>query len=292
MEQSVLAKSPPQSTYLGPERRLRKPVLGIRFRDFDTAQAAQYMLNTQRSAQDGVGLFVTPNIQHIALARKDPEFAAAVQSAQILVADGFPVYRFARLRGLFLPGRVTGREVIEHMFAEPAALVGHRGFFVVDSDETARGIEAWAAQKFPGFAVCCHVPTFGFEHDVDQCLALVDEINNFATSLLFLCVGAPKSAVFVARHSEILGPCWALCVGQSFRLLIGLTTPPPALAVRLNLEWLWRLCLEPRRMLRRYVPSAFGFLLSALEDFLRHRAAPPSATSLSPGLGGTDGMAG
>jgi N-acetylglucosaminyldiphosphoundecaprenol N-acetyl-beta-D-mannosaminyltransferase len=83
-------------------------------------------------------------------------------------------------------------------------------------------------------------------------------------------VGAPKSEVFVHRYSGILCPCWALCVGQSFRLLIGTTTPPPAIFVALNLEWLWRLTLEPGRMLRRYVPSAIGFIRSALEDIFGH----------------------
>ena len=291
MEQSALAKSPPKSAYQGPERRLRKPVLGIRFRDFDTQQAAEYMLMTRRLPKDGVGLFVTPNIQHIALARKDAEFDAAMKSAQILVADGFPVYRFARLRGLFLPGRVTGREVVEQMFADPAELVGHRGYFVVDSEETARGIEAWAAKNFPGFDLRTHVPPFGFDRDVDQCLALVDAINDFGTTLLFMCVGAPKSEVFVHRHGAILGPCWALCVGQSFRLLIGKTTPPPALVVRLNLEWLWRIGLEPRRMLRRYVPSAIGFLLSALGDLLWQRSVSVSGRAVLASPSGVEDRA-
>jgi N-acetylglucosaminyldiphosphoundecaprenol N-acetyl-beta-D-mannosaminyltransferase len=60
-----------------------------------------------------------------------------------------------------------------------------------------------------------------------------------------------------------------LCVGQSFRLLLGTTTPPPAILVGLNLEWLWRIVLEPRRMLRRYGPSALGFVLAAVNDLRR-----------------------
>jgi N-acetylglucosaminyldiphosphoundecaprenol N-acetyl-beta-D-mannosaminyltransferase len=85
-----------------------------------------------------------------------------------------------------------------------------------------------------------------------------------------MCVGAPKSEVFVHRYSGVLCPCWALCVGQSFRLLIGTTTPPPAIFVKLNLEWLWRLTLEPGRMLRRYVPSAIGFLRAVWDDLRIH----------------------
>jgi len=105
-----------------------------------------------------------------------------------------------------------------------------------------------------------------------------------------MCIGAPKSEVFVARHSGILGPFWALCVGQSFRLLIGNTTPPPQMAVRLNLEWLWRIVLEPRRMLMRYVPSALGFMLSALGDLLRNRRAGLPRQSLH--AAGVKAMAG
>ena len=251
---------------LGVERRLRKPVLALRLRDFDVAQCVDHMLDVPRSADDGVGLFVTPNIQHIALARDNPEFATAMAKAQIIVADGFPVYRFARARGLDLPGRITGREVIEHMFAAPARLAGHRGFFVVDCDETATLITDWVAANAPGFACETLVPPFGFDRDAAHCAAIADHIGRFDTTLLFLCIGAPKSELFVHRHRPLLPPCWALCVGQSFRLILGTTAPPPALMVRLNLEWLWRIVLEPRRMLRRYGPSATGFVSAMIAD--------------------------
>lgn len=255
--------------YTGIERRVRKPVLGLRLRDFDVAQSATYMLATRRSAEEGAGLFVTPNVQHIALARTDPVFAAAIASATIVVADGFPVYRFAKARGLGLPGRITGREVVERMFADPAALAGHRAYFVVDSEETARLIDTDIIAATPDFAGRTHVPAFGFDADPAQCAALADDIRAFGTTLLFLCIGAPKSEVFAHRHRVLLPPCWVLCVGQSFRLVLGTTAAPPALMVRLNLEWLWRIVLEPRRMLRRYVPSSWGFARAALADLRR-----------------------
>lgn len=255
----------------GLERRLRKPVLGLRMRDFDVAQSVDHMLATKRTSDEGVGLFVTPNIQHVALAREDTEFAAAMAGAQIIVADGFPVYRFAKARGLHLPGRITGREVIERMFAQPDRLAGQRGFFVVDCDETAASIVDWVADNAPGFVCETLVPPHGFDRDGRYCLALADRIARFDTTLLFLCIGAPKSELFVHRHRLLLPPCWALCVGQSFRLILGSTRPPPALMVRLNLEWLWRILLEPRRMVRRYGPSALGFVAAALADLRRPR---------------------
>lgn len=263
------ADSTNSAPFQGVERRLRKPVLGMRLRDLDEDGAAVYMLQNRRTAVEGLGLFVTPNIQHVALARKDLEFSRAVQSAQIIVADGFPVYRFAKFRGLSLPGRVAGRAVIERMFADPAALSGHRGYFVVDSQATAGAIRTWLRDFAPDFAVETLVPPFGFEKDAAYCRSLADSIATFDASLLFLCVGAPKSELFAYRYREHLPPGWALCVGQSFRLLLGSTPPPPELMVRLNLEWLWRVMLEPRRMLQRYGPSALGFLRAAMSDLRR-----------------------
>ena len=254
--------------YTGPERR-RAGVFGLRFCDIDANEAARHMLTVRRGEAEGAGLFVTPNIQHIALARQDAELQRAMQAAQIVTADGFPVYRYARWRGIALPGRVTGREVIERMFADPAALAGHRCFIVVDSDDTATALTRWMADTAPQAACATRVPPFGFERDVAYCTAMADEMRRFGATLVFLCIGAPKSEIFAHRYRALLPPCWLLCVGQSFRLLLGTTTPPPAILVGLNLEWLWRIVLEPRRMLRRYGPSALGFVLAAVNDLRR-----------------------
>lgn len=274
MEQLSGGPKPPPP-YTGVERRMRKPLLSMRLRDFDVAQAASYMLTTPRTAHEGVGLFVTPNIQHIADMRTNPEFAAAMQGAQIVVADGFPVFRYAQLRGQALPGRITGREVVDAMLAEPDRLAEHRMVFVVDGEETAQAIRAWIADHIPDAAYDMLIPPFGFENDPAYGVGLAERIADFGTTLLFLCVGAPRSEIFVHRHRPLLPPCWALCVGQSFKIALGLTTPPPAMMVRLNLEWLWRILLEPRRMMRRYGPSSVGFLTSVVADLRRNRQRRP-----------------
>jgi N-acetylglucosaminyldiphosphoundecaprenol N-acetyl-beta-D-mannosaminyltransferase len=273
-DHAIIDQAPPTLApvaYAGAERRKRRPLLNMRLRDFDVEQCAQYMLTVKRSAAQGVGLFVTPNIQHVASMRTDPEFAAAVQGAQIIVCDGFPVFRYAQMQGQALPGRITGREVVEQMMADLPLLEAHRLFLVVDSEGTATELRDWFAQRAPSLAVEMRVPPFGFDRDPAYCATLAQQIGDFGTTLLFLCVGAPRSEVFVHRHRAILPPCWALCVGQSFKLVLGMTVPPPALMVSLNLEWLWRIVLEPRRMLKRYGPSSLGFLASVLADVHKKR---------------------
>ena len=87
-----------------------------------------------------------------------------------------------------------------------------------------------------------------------------------AATIALLCLGAPTSEMFLHRHRAALPPCWGLCVGQSVKIVLGLVPTPSALLVRLHLEWAGRIALEPRRMLARYVPAAWGFAAAVAED--------------------------
>lgn len=249
-------------------------IFGFTVSPLTASQVAAHILSHPRRREDGVGLVVTPNIQHVALLRRDEAFRRAYAGAEIVTCDGFPVHYYARLRGCPSPERVTGCDIVAALLADTAALRGQRLFFVADQAETVRIIQAWAAAH--GVAVACHVPPQGFETDADQCRALAQAIADHGTSLLFMGVGAPKSEVFVHDHRAALPPCWALCIGQAVKIALGLTKPPPGALKRLNLEWAWRILLEPKRMTGRYIRSGAGFLAAVVADLCRPR--PPEAS--------------
>ncbi|PKU24425.1 WecB/TagA/CpsF family glycosyltransferase [Telmatospirillum siberiense] len=240
-------------------------IFGFSVSPMTAAQVVAHILTTPRNAD--VGLVVTPNIQHVALLRGDKAFREAYAAAEIVTCDGFPVHHYARLRHCPSPGRVTGCDIVATLMADPCTLAGQRLFFVVDQDDTARAITTWAAAG--ALDAATYVPPFGFEKDVDACRTLAATIAAHGTTLLFMGIGAPKSEIFVHRHRAHLPPCWALCVGQAVKMALGLTPPPPSAAKRLNLEWFWRILLEPRRMSRRYLHSTLGFLLAVAEDLRR-----------------------
>jgi N-acetylglucosaminyldiphosphoundecaprenol N-acetyl-beta-D-mannosaminyltransferase len=231
------------------------------------SQIARHILVTPRRGD--VGLVVTPNIQHVALLRDDEDFRQAYASAEIVTCDGFPVHYYARLRHCPSPGRVTGCDIVADLMADRPALAGHRPFFVIDHEDTARAIAAWAATA--GLDVATHVPPFGFDRDEAISRALAETIAAHGATVLFMGLGAPKSEIFVHRHRAILPPCWALCVGQAVKMALGLTPPPPSVVEKLNLEWLWRIFLEPKRMGARYAGSAVGFLLAIVWGVNVHR---------------------
>ncbi|MDR3517276.1 MAG: WecB/TagA/CpsF family glycosyltransferase [Azospirillaceae bacterium] len=243
-------------------------IFGLRVTSLTVGAIVDRVVGTQRSAADGVGLVVTANIQHIALLRSNAALRAACASAAITTCDGFPVHYYARLRRCVLPGRVTGRDAVAILLRRAAFPAPVRLFFVVDHERTAQAVRDWAGQRGLGDRVATAIPPFGFERDHTLCQDLARTIRQHRTTILIMGVGAPRSETFVHEQRSILPPCWALCIGQGVKIALGLNPTPPALLVALNLEWFWRLCLEPHRLGLRYVRSAAGFLLAVGRDIL------------------------
>ncbi len=217
----------------------------------------------------GVGLVVTPNIQHVALLGRDPAFRAAYDGAAVIVCDGFPVHYYARLRGVPTAGRVTGCAITDAVMALSGFPESHRLFFVVDSQATVDAVLDWAGQRGLSGRIATAVPPFGFEHDAGQSETLAKAIRDHGTTLLFMAVGAPKSEIFVHLHRALLPSCWALCIGRAVKTALGLVRRPPKVFTRFNLEWLWWLTQEPVRIAARCSVSVPGFLAAVALDMAR-----------------------
>lgn len=244
-------------------------MFGLRFSTLTEQGVAERVATTHRTAAQGVGAVITPNIQHISLMGHNPALLRACQNAALLTCDGFPLYYYARARGLPATGRVTGRGIVAALLAQPQRLAQHRLFMVLDSARTVAAAQAWAARNGLSDVLECYVPDYGFETRPADCASLAQRISQHGTTLLFMGVGAPRSEIFLDQYRQDLPPCWALCIGQALLVAFGLLPQPPRLVLACNLEWLWRIAMEPRRLLRRYVVSAAGFAWAVLKDMTR-----------------------
>jgi N-acetylglucosaminyldiphosphoundecaprenol N-acetyl-beta-D-mannosaminyltransferase len=95
---------------------------------------------------------------------------------------------------------------------------------------------------------------------------VVRMINDAAADVLWVGLGCPKQEWWMYKHRDRLNVPVMLGVGQAFNLHAGSVTPAPSWMREHGLEWLFRLCLEPRRLWRRYLIYNSQFLsLIALE---------------------------
>src|SRR6202020_2446408 len=79
-----------------------------------------------------------------------------------------------------------------------------------------------------------------------------NRIRNSGAKILFVGLGCPRQEVFTYEMSKHLSMPM-LAVGAAFDYHAGLLQQPPQLLQRYGLQWLYRLCQEPRRLWRRYL---------------------------------------
>lgn len=235
------------------------------------APGIAHQINTHRRApSEGVGLVVTPNLDHVVQLRRNTALARAYRRAEVVACDGFPLRYHLRLRGV-PAATATGCDIAASVMRAADIEPWQRLFFVVDCRETAEAVHAWAARRALAGQVATAIPPLGFERDPGFCAELAAAIAAHGTTTLFMGVGAPRSEIFVDSHRDILPPCWALCVGQAVKIEVGLVQRAPAIVRRLHGEWAWRVAQEPRRLARRYAVGSAVFLLAVAEDLLEAR---------------------
>ena len=240
-------------------------IFGFSLYNSDARTIARSLSTHRRTQRDGVGLIVTPNLDHVITLRRNVQFAQAYRRASIVVCDGFPVHYYAALCGIKVQ-RATGCDIVSHLMATPSR--DERFFFVVDSETTALAVQRWADSK--AVQAMTAVPPHRFERDEDYNERLIEQINDHQTTMLIMGVGAPKSEIWVDSHRESLPSCWALCAGQSVRVYLGITRRAPLWMRKINLEWLWRISQEPRRLAVRYLRGLVLFPVAIVEDRMDH----------------------
>jgi N-acetylglucosaminyldiphosphoundecaprenol N-acetyl-beta-D-mannosaminyltransferase len=131
-------------------------------------------------------------------------------------------------------------------------------------------LEAELVRRYPALRIVhrCSPPFRPATAAEDQ--AQVDAINASGARLLFVALGCPKQERWMDQHRDRL-PLVQLGVGAAFAFHAGLVSQAPAWIQRLSLEWLYRLCMEPRRLWYRYLSTIPAFIPRAALQVVRYR---------------------
>jgi N-acetylglucosaminyldiphosphoundecaprenol N-acetyl-beta-D-mannosaminyltransferase len=204
------------------------------------------------------GLVVTPNVHHVVIAERSPEFRAAYASADLSLADGVPIVLASRLLGPRLPEKISGSDLLGPLL-ERAGARGWRVYFLGAAPGIAEEAARRARERWGVAVAGVDAPFFGGPDDAEA-RAAAARVGKARAHLLLLAFGAPKQETFAHRYRAALGPAVAMGVGVSFDYLAGRDRRAPPWVSRNGLEWLWRLVREPRRLWRRYLVEDPVFL--------------------------------
>jgi N-acetylglucosaminyldiphosphoundecaprenol N-acetyl-beta-D-mannosaminyltransferase len=102
-------------------------------------------------------------------------------------------------------------------------------------------------------------PPKNFETDEKENSAVLAALAAVEHDLLIVGLGAPRQEIWVHRHCEQLPSKVAICAGATIDFLAGIRRRSPVWMRRLGLEWFYRMCSEPRRLVGRYGRDARVF---------------------------------
>ena len=100
----------------------------------------------------------------------------------------------------------------------------------------------------------------GYE-DIQKKHHLVDTINRAKPEVVLVALGNPIQEEWILDNRHALNAGVVIGVGALFNFWAGDKSRAPMLMQRCRLEWFYRLCLEPRRLLRRYTVDIVRFFL-------------------------------
>jgi len=194
------------------------------------------------------------NPEKVMRARKDAALRDLLASATLLIPDGIGVVLAARWLGLGRFGRVPGSELMPNLCAR-AAERGFGVFLYGARPEVNAAAAAELQRRYPGLRVAGRQDGYMAERDTP---ALVERINASGADILFVALGSPRQEAWMHDHAPALKVKVAQGVGGTFDVIAGRVNRAPPLFLALNLEWLYRLLREPRRLWRQRALVVFA----------------------------------
>lgn len=245
----------------------------FRFRHFQISLTVQSLaaleaeVRARLTAGRGFAL-ATMNVDHLVKLSRQPDFAAAYQAHDLVVADGNPVVWVAGLAGQKVE-LITGSDQtipIIRWAAESGAPVALVGSTAEVLDRAADKLRT----EIPSVEIACKIaPPFGFDPKGDEATQILEQINAAGARLCILALGAPKQEIFAAKGYQAYPHIGFASFGAGLDFIAGHQKRAPRWVRRIALEWLWRMLSNPRRMAKRYWDCALvlpGHAASALSQ--------------------------
>jgi N-acetylglucosaminyldiphosphoundecaprenol N-acetyl-beta-D-mannosaminyltransferase len=231
---------------------MRTDVLGVGFDNLTMNEAierAEAYLSGRTSAY-----VVTPNPEIVWLCKKDPAVAEAVSNAALVLPDGIGVIYGAKILKRPLRERVSGTDFAEKLM-ERMAKQGRSAYLLGAKPGVAEKAAQNLTAKYPGLVVAGTADGF-FTDDAP----VVEAINAADPDFLIVGLGAPKQQErWMAIQKDKLRVGLMGGFGGSIDVWAGTVARAPMGWQKANLEWLYRLIKQPKRIKRQIKLPLFMF---------------------------------
>lgn len=223
--------------------KVRTDILGVGFDSITLDQSIEYAIET--IDRHGGGYVVTPNPEIVWMSRNNHRLKDALVQADLVLPDGVGILYSANILGKPLLDKVTGMDfclaVIKRLSERCGSL-----FLLGAKPGVAEAAALEIKQFYPGIEIAgLH---HGYFNDDEE---IINKVNSARPDFLMVCLGAPKQEQWMMDNSGKLDVGIMAGLGGVMDILAGNVKRAPQGWQARNLEWLYRLISEPRRIKRQ-----------------------------------------
>ncbi len=231
--------------------------------DFYDGSNAELIDHIIEASERAFSYIVTPNVNHVVRLEDDPDLRRAYANASHRICDS------QVLKGLMTLLRIPVPEVIpgSNLTGELMRIAEAKAWRVTVIGSDVTEIRTMR-QLYPNVFFFHHNPPMGFFDHPQDVQACLDFVICHPAELVVLAVGCPRQEV-LGRLIRVDGRARGvgLCVGASIDFLSGKVKRAPRWMQRMSLEWLHRMCTEPRRLVKRYANDAVRMIPIVYRQF-------------------------
>lgn len=198
---------------------------------------------------------VTANPETFMISEKNEDVRKMLLDKEtVMVPDGIGVLKAGKKIGYNIEERITGIDIANELLKfgneqkKSIYLFGSKQE-VIDSMKIVIK-EQYSNLKLVG-------TSNGYVTDKDK---VFDEIVKLEPDIVLVALGIPLQEMLIYKHLNRFKKGIFVGVGGSFDVMSGMKKRAPKIFIKLNLEWLYRIIKEPKR-LKRFYSSNVKFIL-------------------------------
>jgi N-acetylglucosaminyldiphosphoundecaprenol N-acetyl-beta-D-mannosaminyltransferase len=227
-------------------------------------------INEITSQQNGESFYVCfANVHVLVEAYLNKDFARVVSGANLVTPDGKPLTWALRLLYGLKQERVCGMDIIPSLLQAatdkelPVMFYGGTQYLMERTKEYVG--THYKQLKTAGFIS----PPFR-ELTKKEEEYTINQINNSGARIVIVVLGCPKQEKWMASMKGKINAVM-VGIGGALPVFVGVQKRAPKWMQESGFEWLFRLLLEPRRLIKRYAVTNTLFVALLAFTFMKHK---------------------
>lgn len=243
--------------------------------DFYSGTKKAFLNCVREGVKQPYSFACTPNVDHLVQMQHDEELRDAYAKARWRLCDSRVLLSLLDRLGVHLEEAIPGSDLTLDLLSWAdqerlrIVLIG------ATSSEVAK-----LRKIYPGIQIYHHNPPMGFIKNPEEVQRCLQFVRDNPSELVLYAVGTPRGEVLAAATQPHERTGLGFSIGASISFATGTIKRAPKWMRECKLEWLHRMCMEPKRLSKRYWQDALYIVPAYLrEKHMRHKVSPTKQES-------------